>query len=99
MRVLGRFYTRTLVTTDDQRVVRDGPYRIVRHPGYLGSLLVWLGAAFCSTNLIAIGAVAVLLTVAYGYRIHVEERMLVASLGEPYVEYRRTTARLVPFVW
>jgi hypothetical protein len=29
MRVLGRFYTRRLVTTRDQRVVRDGPYRRV----------------------------------------------------------------------
>jgi protein-S-isoprenylcysteine O-methyltransferase len=98
MRVLGRFYTRRLVTTADQHVVQEGPYRIVRHPGYLGSLLVWTGAA-SSRNLLSIGAVTVLLAVAYGYRIHMEERMLVEALGQPYEDYRRRSWRLLPFMF
>jgi protein-S-isoprenylcysteine O-methyltransferase Ste14 len=99
MRVLGRFYTRTLVTTAEQTVVQDGPYRLVRHPGYLGSILVWMGAAATSANLLSLAAVIVLLTVAYTYRIRTEERMLVLALGEPYVEYQRHSWRLVPFVF
>ena len=31
---LGRFYTRTLRVSSDQTVVRTGPYRFLRHPGY-----------------------------------------------------------------
>jgi protein-S-isoprenylcysteine O-methyltransferase Ste14 len=99
MRVLGRFYTRTLVTTADQRVVRAGPYRLVRHPGYLSSMLVWIGAAMSSANLASVLAVAVLLTVAYAHRIRTEERMLIEALGEPYAEYCRKSWRLVPFVF
>ena len=99
MRVLGQFYTRTLVTTAEQRVVREGPYRFVRHPGYLGSMLVWIGAAAASVNLVSLLAVLVLLAVAYSYRIAVEERMLVESLGEAYAQYRRESWRLVPFVF
>jgi protein-S-isoprenylcysteine O-methyltransferase Ste14 len=99
MRVLGRFYTRTLVTTADQRVVREGPYRLVRHPGYLGSMLVWTGAAASSGNLLSVLAVTALMTVAYAYRIRTEERMLIEALGEPYEEYRRRSWRLVPFVF
>jgi protein-S-isoprenylcysteine O-methyltransferase Ste14 len=98
MRVLGRFYTRTLVTTPDQRVVRDGPYRFVRHPGYLGSILIWEGAAASSRNLLSLVAVGVLLAIAYSYRIVTEERMLIEALGEPYLEYSRRSSRLVPFV-
>ena len=41
MRTLGRAYTRTLRTEGGQPVIDDGPYRLVRHPGYLGSLLIW----------------------------------------------------------
>ena len=41
-RTLGEFYTRTLKTTVSQRVVMAGPYRSVRHPGYLGTGLFWL---------------------------------------------------------
>jgi protein-S-isoprenylcysteine O-methyltransferase len=97
MRVLGRFYTRTLVTTPDQRVVRDGPYRFVRHPGYLGSILIWEGAAASSRNLLSLVAVGALLAIAYSYRIVTEEHMLVEALGEPYLEYSRRSSRLVPF--
>jgi protein-S-isoprenylcysteine O-methyltransferase len=99
MRVLGRFYTRTLVTTADQRVVREGPYRVIRHPGYLGSILVWMGAAASSGNLVSVGAVTLLLAVAYTHRIRTEERMLLEALGEPYAEYRRRSWRLVPLVF
>jgi Isoprenylcysteine carboxyl methyltransferase (ICMT) family len=33
-RVLGAFYTRTLRTSAGQRVVAEGPYRLVRHPDH-----------------------------------------------------------------
>src|SRR5690242_6391823 len=36
MNVLGKFYTRTLRVTENQSIVHDGPYRLIRHPGYLG---------------------------------------------------------------
>ena len=36
MRTLGRFFTRTLRTREQQHVVSTGIYRVVRHPGYLG---------------------------------------------------------------
>jgi isoprenylcysteine carboxyl methyltransferase (ICMT) family protein YpbQ len=54
---LGRFYTRTLRTLSDQQVVRSGPYRFVRHPGYLGSLLMWLGFGLSTCDWLA-GAAA-----------------------------------------
>jgi protein-S-isoprenylcysteine O-methyltransferase Ste14 len=43
MTTLGASYTRTLRTAGDQRLVQGGPYRLIRHPGYSGSLLVWAG--------------------------------------------------------
>jgi len=99
MQVLGRFYTRTLVTTSDQQVVRTGPYRLVRHPGYLGSILVWMGAAATSGNALSLVAVTALLAIAYTHRIRTEEKMLTDALGEPYAEYRRHSWRLLPFVF
>ena len=44
MRVLGRDYTRSLRTRESQSVVDRGPYRLVRHPGYLASILIWGGS-------------------------------------------------------
>src|SRR5262249_60922943 len=46
MRTLGRFYTRTLRTEADQRGVTTGPYRLIRHPGYLPTLLISVAFAW-----------------------------------------------------
>ena len=98
-RVLGRFFTRTLRTADDQPVVSSGPYRVVRHPGYLGDILMWSGAAFTTLNWIAFAGLTLAALLAYGYRIRVEEAMLQETLGDPYRAYMARTWRLVPFVY
>ncbi|MFI8454165.1 methyltransferase family protein [Kitasatospora sp. NPDC085464] len=98
MHTLGAYYTRTLRTVDTQHVVRTGPYRLIRHPGYAGSLLVWIGYALGTGSWAAALVVAGLLFAAYGWRITAEERLLLAALGNEYAEYRRVTRRLVPFV-
>ena len=49
-------YTRTLRTGEDQAIERGGPYRFVRHPGYLGSLLCLNGVAAASGNAVALVA-------------------------------------------
>ncbi len=98
MRVLGRDYTRSLRTREAQAVVERGPYRLVRHPGYLGSILVWVGSRL-ALNWIVAAATALLLVPVYAYRIRAEERMLVEHLGEPYRAYTTRTWKLVPHVW
>ena len=98
-RVLGRFFTRTLRVAGDQPVVSDGPYRVVRHPGYLGDILMWSGAAFATLNWIAFAGLTLAALLAYGYRIRVEESMLQETLGEPYRTYMAHTWRLLPFVY
>jgi len=96
MRTLGQAYSRTLRTTDDQRLVMTGPYRWVRHPGYLGSIAVWVGASLAFHSWLSALVVAVVMLLAYGWRIQAEERMLAAHFGEAYQSYRARTARLIP---
>ena len=98
-RVLGRYYTRTLRTADDQRVIDHGPYRIVRHPGYSGVLVMWAGAGLATLNWVKVTVVIVGMSIAYNYRIRCEEEMLRSTLGQPYEMYSASTWRLVPFVY
>ncbi len=37
---LGRYFTFTVQTSSDQPVIASGPYKLIRHPGYAGLLLV-----------------------------------------------------------
>jgi protein-S-isoprenylcysteine O-methyltransferase Ste14 len=95
-RTLGEFYTRTLVVSEQQHVVESGPYRILRHPGYLGSILMWIGAALATANGVALAVTAIVMPAAYTYRIQSEEAMLLAALGDEYVRYKTRTWRLIP---
>jgi len=98
-RVLGRFYTRTLQIDAGHRIVQQGPYKLVRHPGYSGSLLVWIGASLATANWITFAIVTLVCVIAYIYRMRSEEAMLVASFGQEYEEYIRRTKRLIPYVY
>ena len=49
-RVLRRFFTGYVAIHPDQRVVERGPYRLVRHPSYSGTLLTTLGMGLAMTN-------------------------------------------------
>jgi protein-S-isoprenylcysteine O-methyltransferase len=98
-RVLGAYYTRTLRVQSGQNVVRVGPYRLIRHPGYAGALLMWLGAVLATRDWITLVVVGVSVTAVYLYRILTEERMLAASLGDDYRAYMAGTKRIIPLVW
>jgi protein-S-isoprenylcysteine O-methyltransferase Ste14 len=98
MRTLQASYTRTLRTTDEQEVIDRGPYRIIRHPGYLGSLLTWTGCTVASGSVPTVTAVACLLAIAYHKRIAAEEELLRRDLPG-YTAYAKATKRLIPSVW
>ena len=97
-RTLGAFYTRTLKTTQRQAVISNGPYRVLRHPGYAGVLLMWLGAGLALRNWIALVLMVGFLGWAYRRRINAEEEMLLTNIGKEYREYSRTW-RIIPFIY
>ena len=74
-----------------------GPYRWVRHPLYLGWLLLTLGPAHMTGDrLIFAGIAAFYLLIA----VPLEERSLVVSFGEQYARYRRQVRwRMLPYVY
>ncbi len=94
--VLRERYTRTLLLHEGHRIERGGPYRFIRHPGYLGSLLCLNGIALASGDTLALLASIAATFAAYTYRIRAEDAMLVAAFGAPYERYRRETGALLP---
>lgn len=99
IRVLGKYFTRTVATRAGQYVVDTGPYRLIRHPSYSGALLMFLGMGIAMTNWAALLAIMAGAAIGYGYRVRVEEQALCADLGQPYRDYMLRTKRFVPFVW
>jgi protein-S-isoprenylcysteine O-methyltransferase Ste14 len=101
MRALGCSYSRTLRVAegdDRQTVVDAGPYRLIRHPGYLGSLLTWAGFALTSRRAPVVTLILGLLGAAYRQRIAAEEQLLRRELPG-YSAYCERTKKLIPYLW
>ena len=96
MTILGSSYSRDLQVRNRQALVMAGPYRIIRHPGYAGSLLVWIGFALGAGSWAGAVFSGIVLGAAYVYRITAEERMLRAKFGTAYQTYQQRSWRLIP---
>ena len=95
---LGRLWSDRVVTKAGHHVVDTGPYRLVRHPIYLGLILAGFATAIEKGTSFALFGAAIV-TVAFYTKARREERFLRAELGEnAYNAYARKTAMLVPFV-
>lgn len=98
MFTLGRYFTFDVAVRAGQPVVQSGPYRFVRHPAYSGTLLSLFGIGVALANWASIVAILAGAILGLLYRVRVEEKALIESLGQPYVDYMRRTKRLIPFV-
>jgi protein-S-isoprenylcysteine O-methyltransferase Ste14 len=98
-RTLGRFFSVSVLAQNDHKVVDTGPYRLLRHPGYAGILLSLLGIGVALQSWVSVLVLLLAATAALAYRVQIEEKFLIAELGDEYVQYMARTKRLVPYVW
>ena len=94
--ILGRYFSGVIGVQKEQKVVESGPYRLIRHPSYTGVLIFLAGMAVALQSWAAILANIVIFSLAYGYRIIVEEKVLIRELGTSYLEYMKKTKRVIP---
>ncbi|MBS0456706.1 MAG: isoprenylcysteine carboxylmethyltransferase family protein [Proteobacteria bacterium] len=99
IRVLGRFFTVQVAIASDHRLIEAGPYQLLRHPSYTGSLLMFVGYLLCFGNIWTLAIVLLTVLVVFVRRIVVEEAALAATFGDAWVAYRRRTWRLVPLIY
>jgi protein-S-isoprenylcysteine O-methyltransferase Ste14 len=96
---LGKAFSANVAIRPEQRVLRHGIYRVVRHPSYMGMLVVFVAVGLNAGTWMSLGVVLVLTTLAILYRIHIEEEVLRGAFGEDYAAYCRTTKRLIPGIF
>ncbi len=92
------YASRTVQVEQGQRVISSGPYALVRHPMYSGSILMYVASPLALGSYWAVLPALVIIPILVA-RIMNEEKVLLRELPG-YEEYtRKTVYRLVPGIW
>lgn len=87
-----------VVVSGDKRaaeVLSAGAFRYVRHPLYLGSILIYFGMTVSTASLFCL-ALLVLIALFYNYIAGYEEKLLEVKLGQDYIAYKKKTGKWIP---
>ena len=96
--VLGRRFSGLVAIQPGHELVTDGIYRVIRHPSYLGMIILMLGWALAFRS--GLGVFLAALTVPpLLARIRSEETLLRSKFGSEYDAYRQRTSRLIPGIY
>jgi protein-S-isoprenylcysteine O-methyltransferase Ste14 len=96
--VLGNRFSGFVAIQPDHRLVTGGIYRVIRHPSYLGMIVLMAGWGLAFRSVVGLLLAVAMIPVVVG-RIEAEERLLASQFGEEYEAFRRRTSRLIPGIW
>jgi len=93
---LGRYWSIRIEIKKDHQVVEEGPYRVSRHPYYLGALLELVGLCLILNSFRTVVYVLSVHAALVMARISREETVLATSLGNGYLDYKKRVG-ILPF--
>ena len=79
-------------------LVTTGPYRLVRHPIYLGLALLAMGEALAFGSWPALMIVLAGIVPTFAWRARAEEKLLSRTFGGRYAVYRERTKMIIPYL-
>jgi protein-S-isoprenylcysteine O-methyltransferase Ste14 len=77
-------------------LVTTGPYRLVRHPIYLGFAMLAMGEALAFASWPAFLVLLAGIVPTFVWRASAEEKLLTSTFGERYVRYRKQAKMIIP---
>jgi protein-S-isoprenylcysteine O-methyltransferase Ste14 len=81
---------------EDHKLIRDGPYRFVRHPIYTGMLGMLIATGLVYSHWVAFVAALALYGVGTAIRVRSEEKLLREQFGAAFDDYKRRVPAVVP---
>lgn len=95
--LLGKNWSLSVQQKNEHELIQSGIYGIVRHPIYLGMLLLFIGNGIIVGDYRAIIAVLIVF-ISIWFKLKKEEQLLIAIFGEKYRAYQQKTKRIIPFI-
>ncbi len=99
MLTLKQYFTYSVAKVENHKIIATGLYKFIRHPGYLGQLIIFMGISTTISNWLSILLMMIPITLGYIYRINVEEKFMLDQLGNDYKDYQERTKRIIPILY
>jgi len=96
---LQQHFTYTVTKIENHELIESGLYKSIRHPGYLGQLLIYIGTSISLSNWLSVLFMIIPILFGFIYRIRVEEKFMIEQMGEKYIDYQKRTKRLIPTIY
>jgi protein-S-isoprenylcysteine O-methyltransferase Ste14 len=92
-------FTYTVTKIENHELIETGLYKLIRHPGYLGQLIIFLGISLSLSNWISVLSMMISVIIGYIYRIKTEEKFMIEQMGDKYIDYQKRTKKLIPKIY
>lgn len=96
---LKQYFAYSVSRLDDHAIIATGLYKYIRHPGYLGQLLIFGGISISISNGLSILLMMLPITLGYLYRIKVEEKFMADHFGLEFKNYQERTKKIIPMIF
>ncbi len=96
---LNKEFTVNVAIIKNHKLKTDGMYKNLRHPSYLGLLLICFGLSISMNSIISFIVITIPILLALIYRIKTEENILSNQFGETYKDYMIKTYRIIPKIY
>ncbi|MBD3190227.1 MAG: DUF1295 domain-containing protein [Candidatus Heimdallarchaeota archaeon] len=80
---------------DSPEVITKGVFGLIRHPTYLGAILIYVGWILTTLSLISLGMLVIII-LFYNYIATHEEKVMVKQFGEEYETYKQGVPKWIP---
>ncbi|WP_051978301.1 methyltransferase family protein [Edaphobacter aggregans] len=97
-RALGRQLRFDAAIGSQHELVREGPYRVMRHPIYCSMLSLLWGIGFVAAPLWLFVVATIVFLVGTEIRVRIEDRLLAERFGEMFAGYRSSTRAYLPLI-
>jgi protein-S-isoprenylcysteine O-methyltransferase len=95
---LGKLYSADVTLQEKHRLIRDGPYRLIRHPRYAGGILLVFGLGLVFNTWAGIVGGILFIPVIL-FRIQDEEIIMEEAFGGAWQDYCNQTKRIIPYLY
>jgi protein-S-isoprenylcysteine O-methyltransferase Ste14 len=96
---LKQHFTYNVTKIEGHELIETGLYKWIRHPGYLGQLIIFEATAIALSNWLSVILMLIPVFIGYYYRIRAEEKFMIVQWGLKYLEYQKRTKRLIPWIY